>query len=397
MVKRGAMPARRLENVKPSMTMALNEKVQHLLRNGRQVCNLTAGEPDLPTPDEILRKAFEDAREGYTRYTPVAGYPEVREALAQHLSQRWNRDVSPGEVMFTAGAKQGLYNFFMALINPGDEVLIPKPAWVSFPEQVRLAHGVPVFLDTQEKLGWFPSIECLETHRTDRTRALVLNSPNNPTGQLVRSDQLKEIVSWCVNEGIYLVYDETYSELTYPGERHVHPFDLLPDAAPWVITVNAFSKTYRMTGWRIGWVHAPVNWIQTMCTIQSHSTSNPCAISQRAALAALQMPSSFIENQRMMYAERARNFIETLKKCQAFTIVEPRGAFYVWVGMHSILQKRNLDDMELAMEILEQAGVGYVPGSAFSMPGYARFSIAKDIPTLVQAGEALVQYINDIM
>ena len=384
--------SRRLEQVHTSLTMALNERAQTLRASGRTIYNLTAGEPDLPTPAAIIEQAFEDARNGYTRYTPVAGLMEVREALSEHLSRRWGLDVPVDEVMLTAGAKQGLFNFFMALLNPGDEVLIPQPAWVSFPEQVRLAGGIPIFVPTRESDGWFPRIDVLQTLRSPRTRAVILNTPNNPSGQVITREHLASLVHWCVENHIYLVYDETYSELTYPGVCHWHPFAMDPDSREFVITVNAFSKTFRMTGWRIGWVHAPASWIQAMIVIQSHSTSNACVLSQRAVLAAISMPQTYLEEQRKMYAERAHRFMGHLQKIPNVRPIEPKGAFYVWVDLTAWLEQRGLDDMDLGLDIMEKAGVAYVPGAAFAMPGYARFSIAASIETLDAAAKALARY-----
>lgn len=384
--------AKRLQSVQPSTTMAMNEKAQELMRDGIKIFNLTAGEPDQPTPEEICQAAEKAMREGYTRYTPVAGYLELRQRLAQVMNERTGVPVEPQEIMVTAGGKQALCNFFMALLNPGDEVLIPSPAWVSFPEMVRLAGGISRIVTTHEKNGYFPSVEELEACRTDRTRALVLNTPNNPTGQILDASSQDILVRWCVEHGIYVVYDETYAELTFPEYSHVHPLRTFPDALPWVITVDSFSKTFRMTGWRIGWVYAIAPWINTMTVIQSHSTSNACSISQRAALTALDLPREFLDGPRTLYALRAQRFLEGLRSIPGLHPIQPQGAFYVWVNVSAWQSILQMNDQELALHILEHAHVATVPGSAFQSPGFIRFSVAADEDTLEQSFQSLNVY-----
>ena len=384
--------SRRMRSVRPSATMAMNEKALELQHRGVQVLNLTAGEPDQPTPAEICQAAARAMSEGFTKYTPVAGIAELREKLAAALETRIGQAVHPHEIIVTAGGKQGLYNFMMVLLDPGDEVLIPLPSWVSFPEQVTLAEGLPRMVPTRRGDGFFPTVEKLEAMRTERTKALVLNTPNNPTGQVIARETLAALTEWCRERGIFLVFDETYADLTFPGSDHFHPLQVAPEARPWVITVNSFSKTYRMTGWRIGWVQGPEPWIRAMTALQSHSTSNASSISQKAALAALELPVEFIQGTRTLYALRARRFMEALDRIPGVHPLRPQGAFYVWADISAWLHILEMDDSEVALHLLEHAHVAAVPGQAFHAPGFLRFSVAVDEATLERAVQALREY-----
>jgi aspartate aminotransferase len=386
------MLAQRLRQVQPARTMEMNERAQTLQRQGISIWNLTAGEPDFPTPAPVQEAALQAMRAGHTRYTPSAGIPELRAALAQWETARLGLEVRPNQVIVTSGGKQALYNFFMAFLNPGDEVLIPTPCWVSFYEQVRLADGLPVFVPTSPDHGFFPTVHDLERYRTARTRALVLNTPNNPTGQVLRPEALQAIVSWSVERGIVIVFDECYADLTFPPHRHWHPLQQVPEARPWVVSVNTFSKTFCMTGWRVGWAVGPEAWVAAMTTVQSHSTSHPTSISQWAALAALQLPPDLIQSMRATYERRARWVCDRLAQRPGLRPYRPQGTFYVWVDVRNWLEALGTDDFGLALRLLEEAHVATVPGEAFQMPGYLRLSFATSEAVLENALTALMDF-----
>ncbi len=383
------MVAHRLQQVEPSRTIAMNERAQMLRRRGVAILNLTAGEPDLPTPEPVQEAAVAAMRAGHTRYTPAAGIPELREAVAAYERNRLGVEIRPEEVIITCGGKQALYNFFMALLDPGDEVLIPTPCWVSFYEQVRLADGVPVFVSTSASHQFFPTVPDLDAHRSARTRALVLNTPCNPTGQVITSDHLRSIVQWALDHRLYIVFDECYAELTFPGFTHHHVLQVVPDARMHLVTVNTFSKTFCMTGWRVGWAVAPEEWIRAMTVVQSHSTTHAPSISQWAALTALQLGRDHVDTMRRLYAERAQYLLDNLRDLPGIRVYAPQGAFYLWIDVSEWLQTHGMDDMQLALRLLDEAHVATVPGRAFQAPGFLRISFAASQDTLEAAVAAL--------
>lgn len=386
------MLAQRLQRVQPARTMEMNERAQALQRQGVPVWNLTAGEPDFPTPAPVQEAALQAMRAGHTRYTAPAGIPELRTALAQWETARLGVEIRPNQVIVTSGGKQALYNFFMAFLNPGDEVLIPTPCWVSFYEQVRLADGVPVFVPTSPAHDFFPTVDDLNRYRTARTRALILNTPNNPTGQVIQLKALRDIVAWSIEREVFIVFDECYADLTFPPHRHWHPLQLVPEARPWVLSVNTFSKTFCMTGWRVGWAVGPEVWISAMTTVQSHSTSHPTSICQWAALAALQIPPDSVQSMRATYERRGRWLYDRLARRPGLRPYMPQGAFYVWVDVQEWLRALETDDFGLALRLLEEAHVATVPGEAFQTSGYLRLSFATSEAVLENAWAALTDF-----
>lgn len=383
------MVAQRLQHVTPSRTVQMNARAQALKRQGVKIYNLTAGEPDFPTPLAVQAAARAAIEAGHTRYTPVAGIPELRQALADRETARLGVTVSPAHILVTAGGKQALYNFFMAAVDIGDEVLIPTPCWVSFYEQVRLAGGVPVFIPTQPEGGFFPTVEDLDHYRSSRTRALVINTPNNPSGQVLDAQRLRNIVEWCAEHEITLVFDECYAELTFPPHRHYHPLQLMPEAQPWVVSVHTFSKTHCMTGWRVGWAVGPPSWIDAMATVQSHVNSHPASISQWAALAALSLEPSSLEPMLQAYIRRGERVWRFLARLPGLLPYPPQGAFYVWVDVRAWLDQLGYDDEQLVLALLEEAHVAVIPGTVFQAPGYLRISFATEDDVIEQALHAI--------
>jgi aspartate aminotransferase len=363
-----------------SETLAITARSQELKRQGIEVISFAAGEPDFDTPEHIKDAARRALDEGYTKYTAAAGAPELREAIAEALTAA-GVVVAPSQVVVTAGAKQALYLAFQALLEPGDEVLIPSPYWVSFPEQVRLSGGVPVLVPTRPELGFVPSRAELQAALTPRTRGLVLNTPCNPTGAVYPGAVLQELMELAAERDLWVVSDETYSALTYSGHEHVPVASLSEDARGRTVVTSSFSKTYSMTGWRVGFMAAPEAVAAAAGRLVSHTTSNVSSLAQRGALAALQGPAEALEAMRAILDQRRRAMLEGLRAIPALTCPEPHGAFYAFPNVESYLGRSGaggkiVDSAALARYLLDEARVAVVPGAAFGAPGHLRFSYA---------------------
>lgn len=382
--------AQRIHDMEESPTMAVTAKAKALRAAGEPVIGFGAGEPDFPTPDHIVHAAQEAATDPVNhRYTPGAGLPALRSAIAEMTSATSGQSVTPEQVVVTNGGKHALYNVFMALIDPGDEVLLPAPYWVSYPEQIRLAGGVTVALTTTKETGFRTSVEQLEAARTNRTKALVFVSPSNPTGAVYPPDEIAAIGEWAAEHDIWVITDEIYRQLVYGEASFASLPDVAPAAAPRTIITDGVAKSYAMTGWRVGWAVAPPELAKGMSKLQSQVTSNVCNVAQAAALAALTGPQDAVGQMRTAFDRRRRLALEALAGIEGVATAEPEGAFYVFPSFEGVLGReiggRRVDStLALADVLLEEAKVAVVPGEAFGAPGYARLSYALGDDDLVE-------------
>jgi aspartate aminotransferase len=371
------MISNRLSSIKPSATLAIDAKANALIKAGRPILKFGLGEPDFDTPEFIKEAAAQAIKDGKTKYTAVAGVPELRAAIAGKFERENKIICKPEEVMATTGAKQALYNIFMALLNPGDEVIVPSPYWVSYADMVQLAEGKVVTIDTTST-GFVPTPESIEGAITPRTKILVLNSPSNPTGAVIPRKILEKIAEIAVKHNIFVISDEVYEHFIYDGVEHCS-IGSLPGMSARTFTVNAASKTYAMTGWRLGFVTGPKDIISAMTNIQGHSTSNPSSVSQYAALAALTDPRgpASVEAMRNEYAKRREVVYEGLRSMPGLELEKPMGAFYAF-------PKIKQDSFEFCEMLLEKANVAVVPGGAFGKEGnhYFRFSYASSMEAI---------------
>ncbi len=378
--------AERLKALKPSATVAVNAKALELRRKGVDLVALTAGEPDFDTPEHIKEGARKALAQGRTKYAPPAGIPELREALARKFREENGLEVTPDQVIVTVGGKQALYNLFQAILDPGDEAILLAPYWVSYPEMVRLAGGVPVVVPTRPEDGFIPDPEAVRRAITPRTKALVVNSPNNPTGAVYPSEVLEALARLAMEGDFYLVSDEIYEHLIYEGE-HFSPGTLAPEHT---ITVNGASKAFAMTGWRIGYACGPKEVIRAMADLSSQSTTSPDTIAQWATLEAFLQPEAtraFIETARRAYRSRRDLLLEGLNRL-GLKAVRPQGAFYILLDTGPIAP----DELKAAERLLE-AGVAVVPGTDFEAFGHVRLSYATGEENLKKALDRLARLV----
>lgn len=379
--------SQRVQNIKPSATMAVNMKALTLRQAGKNIINLSVGEPDFSTPESVKEAAIAAIRENFTRYTPTEGILELREAVVEILKEQYQCVYKPSEIIVSDGLKQGIYNLMQALLNPGDEVLISLPYWVSYPEMVRLAGAQPVSIVCDETSGFKLTPEQLARAITPATRLLILNSPSNPTGAVYSVEEWEALGKVLMQyPEIYIFIDEIYASIFWQGEQCPSLLQVYPEMRSRIIWGSGVSKSHAMTGWRIGYLAAEEKIVSAMKKIQSQSTGCPCAISQKAALAALRMDPEELAPRVDSYRRRHDLALMLLKKIPGVTCLPGQGAFYLFPNMKSLIKSLGLaDDLAFAEFLLEKAGVALVPGTAFGAPGYLRISYAVDSETLERA------------
>ena len=371
--------ARRLNAIKPSATLALNARAKALAASGKDVVVLAAGEPDFDTPEFVKQAAIDALRTGFTKYTATAGMPELREAVCRKLEKDNGLKYAPDQVVVTAGGKQSLYNCFQALLDEGDEVIIFAPYWVSYPDMVHLAGGTPVIVPTREEDGYAPDPAAIKKALTPRTRAIVLNSPANPTGAVYSRATLEGIADAVRGHDCMLVTDDMYEKLLYTGQPFLNIGNVAPDLVPRLLVSNGLSKSYAMTGWRLGYAAGPKALISGMQLVQDQSTSNASSITQKAALAALNGPTDTITAMVNEYRERRDLFIAGLNAIPGIRCRLPEGAFYAMADVRALLGKTYkgkplTDSLQLSEALLNDFLVAAVPGDPFGAPGYIRMS-----------------------
>jgi len=389
-----------VETLKPSATIAAAAKARELKETGVTVYGFTLGEPDFTTPAHICEAAKAAMDAGHTHYTPATGIPELKQAVCDAFRRDYGIDYSPANVTVSNGAKHCLHNVLTALCSPGDEVIIPAPYWVSYSALVELTGATPVIVNTTEESGFCLSAEQFEAAITDRTRLLMLNNPCNPTGAAYPVDTLKELAQVAVERDVPVLSDEIYDKLIYEGSQFQTFAALGEEVKQRTIIVNGVSKAYAMTGWRLGWTVAEESLSAAINKLQSQQTSNPCSISQHAALAALKGPQDCVEGMRQQFAKRRDYVLKRLRELPDVTFAEPGGAFYAFFNVSSHFNRElpgghNVDNStDFCTALLEQAHVALVTGDAFGAPGYVRLSFATSMDVLEAGLNRLQQFLS---
>lgn len=388
----------KMSNISSSPTLAIDAKFKKMKADGIDVVGFGTGEPDFDTPDHIKMAAINAITAGFTKYTPASGTMDLRNAVAQKLENDNGVTYAPTDIVISNGAKHALVNAFYAILNDGDEVLIPAPFWVSYPEMVRIAGGVPKFIETTEETHFKFSAEDFEAAITPKTKAIVLNSPSNPTGMVYSEEELKSIADVAVKHNIFVVSDEIYEKLVYGSARHVSIASFGEDIKKLTIIINGVSKSYAMTGWRIGYTASAPEIAKIISNVQSHASSNPCSISQAAALAAISGPQEMVEAMRQEFKVRRDYMVERINKIPGVSCINPDGAFYVFMSIKDLLGKEikgkvinNAD--EFCEWLLECSKVALVPGTGFGADGYVRWSYATSMQNIKEGLDRLEDFL----
>jgi len=377
--------------MQPSSTLAAMQAADALRATGARVFDFGAGEPDFDTPQNIKRAAEEAMRAGQTKYTPTGGTRELQQAIISFYEAQFGTQYERSEVMATSGGKQAIFNAVVSLINPGDEVLIPKPYWVTFPEIVVFARGKPVFIET-EQTGFLLSLSQVEQSITDRTKLIILNSPSNPSGRVIPPDEFKRIMQFLTDRGIYVVSDECYLRFVYSPAEVFSAASLPVDIRQRLCIAGSFSKTFAMTGWRMGYSLAPAEWTKAMLKVQGHSTSNPNSIAQRAAIEALRGPQESVATMLTEYTARRAWLLEALQEVPGFTCNEPEGAFYAFPNLKDCLKGKIRTSAEFAAGLLEEEQTVVTDGAAFGAEGYIRMSYATSMEQLQEGTRRIKRF-----
>ncbi|MEI6972059.1 MAG: pyridoxal phosphate-dependent aminotransferase [bacterium] len=378
--------------IKPSVTLSISAKAKELERHGHKVWNLSAGEPDCDTPDNIKEEAISKLREGQTKYTASEGLPALRKAIAQKLADENGLHYDQSQIIVSNGAKHSLFNVILAICGRGDEVIIPGPYWLSYPEMVSIAGAKPVMPIASEEHGFKITVKELASVVTPATKAIVINSPSNPTGAVYSSVELREIADFAVAHGLYIISDEIYEKNLYTGEKHVSTGALSEKIFAKTITVNGFSKAYSMTGWRLGYCAAPKPLAEAMSALQSHSTSGPCTFAQYGAIEALRGPQAAVATMMKAFTERRARMHERLVAMKCVTCIKPDGAFYMFPNISA----SGLGSVEFAERLLEEQKVAVVPGIPFGSDKHVRLSYACSMETIERGMDGMARFLGSL-
>ena len=384
--------ARRLKKVNPSSTLAITSKAKKLKSEGFDIITLAAGEPDFDTPDFVKNAACDAIKSGFTKYTPTTGIPELKQLICDKFKKDNHLEYAPNQIVVSCGAKHSVFNALLVLVNPGDEVLIPSPYWVSYPEMVNLCEGVCRVIQTSAKNNFKFTVQELSKNINSKTKVLILNSPSNPTGCVYTPDELKEISGLCVKNNIFVISDEIYEKLIYDGLKHSSVASFNKDIYNLTVTVNGLSKSYSMTGWRVGYLGAPLDIAEAISRLQDHSTSNPNSIAQKAGVAALNAPESFFKEILAQFQERRDYCIARLAAMPKITCVIPQGAFYVFCD----ISKTGLSSKDVANRLLDEKYLSVIPGDGFGADEYIRISFAASLEQLKKGMDRLEEWLKGI-
>ena len=382
--------ADRLRHIEGSPTLALAAKAKALAKAGKPVLDFTAGEPDAPTPEPIKQAGIRSIQADHTRYTPVAGIPELRQAVAQAVNRQRGTTYQAAHALVSCGAKHALFNVFQALCQSGDEVIVLSPYWVSFPPLVHLSGAKPVIIPTREADRFLPDPERISAAVTNATKAIIINSPSNPTGAVMEADRLRALARIARERRLVVVSDEIYDQLIYPPAQHVSIVQVAPDLVEQTVLIGGASKTYSMTGWRIGWAVGPQGWIEAMTNVQSHSTSNPTSISQDAALAALTGDQTSVERMRREFQQRRDRLVNGLNRLSPLRCPMPDGAFYAWCNVQGLGRSAQ----EIAARWIDEAMIVTIPGEGFGESSFIRFSFAVSLETIDEGVRRLTSWMQ---
>lgn len=388
--------------IQPSVTLEITAKAKQLKKQGVDVISFGAGEPDFNTPDNIINAAVKAMNDGNTKYTETAGILELRNAICNKLKKDNGLNYEPSQIVVSTGAKQCLANVFLAILNPGDEVILSNPSWVSYVELIKLADGIPVIVDGEKENGYKYSIETLEAVITDKTKAILINSPNNPTGQIYNKEELEKIADFAKRHNLMIISDEIYEKLIYGGQEHVSIASLSEDAYERTIVINGMSKTYAMTGWRVGYTASSERVAKIITSIQSHMTSNVCSIAQYASIEALNGPQDDINKMKKAFEERRNQMIARLDKIKNISYIKPNGAFYIMVNIEKCIGKNcngNVisNSVEFAKQLLSEKKVAVIPGAAFGLENYIRLSYATSMDNINEGLNRIECFIDELM
>jgi aspartate aminotransferase len=395
------MLSKKAQSISPSPTLAIDAKAKQMKSEGVDVIGFGAGEPDFDTPDHIKEAAIDAIGKGFTKYTPVAGTLDLQKAICKKLSDDNGLTYQPNEIVVSNGAKHSLSNVFAVLLNPGDEVIIPAPYWVSYSEIVKLNDGIPVIVQTQAENHFKITRQELQRALTDKTTTILINSPNNPTGQVYTREELQTVADFAVEHNLYVVSDEIYEKLIYGDYQHVSIASLGDAIKDLTIIVNGVSKTYSMTGWRIGYTASRADLAKTMGSIQSHATSNPNSIAQKAAEAAILGPQECVAIMKEAFTQRRNYMVQKITSIPGLTCIEPTGAFYVFMNVSStfgksVNGKRITTSDDFSAILLENAKVALVPGTGFGAPEYVRLSYALSMEQVKTGMDRIENFIQNL-
>lgn len=386
----------RVKYMEESATLAADAKAKELAAAGRDILSLTLGEPDFTTPESIAKAAKEAIDSGKASfYTPASGLPALKEAVQGYMSQYYGYSVEPSQVLVTTGAKMALAAFFFAVLNPGDQVMIPTPYWVSYADQVALAQGQVVFVEGKEEQNFKIGVAQLEELWNNRVKVLLLNNPSNPTGNLYTREELEAIGNWAIKRKVLILADDIYGRLVYNQAEFVPISSLSPEIRQQTVVITGVSKTYAMTGWRIGFAVGPQELIQAMGKLTSQLTSNPTTVAQYAAIAALTESQEDAEKMRLAFEDRLNTIYPLLNQVPGFCVAKPQGAFYFFPNVEEAMKRKGFSKVsDFTNDILERVGLALVSGDAFGSPHHVRLSYATDLETLKEAVRRLEYYMN---
>ena len=393
--------SKKANSISPSITLEITGKANELKAQGVNVMSFAAGEPDFNTPKNIIEAAIKAMDDGYTKYTKTSGIVELRKAICKKLHQENNLNYSEEQIVVSTGAKQCLANTFLAILNKGDEVILQNPCWVSYTELIKLADGVPVIVNCDENDGYKLSAKNIEKAVTSKTKAILLNSPHNPTGIVYKKNELEEIAQIAKKYNLIIISDEIYEKLIYDGEEHVSIASLSEDAYERTIVINGLSKTYAMTGWRVGYTASSTKLAKVMSSVQSHMTSNVCSISQYAALEALTGPQDSINMMKNAFEERRNFMMKKLEGIDEVSFIKPQGAFYIMVDITYFIGKsingiKINNSIEFAKILLEEEKVAVIPGAAFGLENFIRLSYATSMEVIEEGLDRIKSFLGKL-
>ena len=393
--------SKKANSISPSITLEITGKANELKAQGVNVMSFAAGEPDFNTPKNIIEAAIKAMDDGYTKYTKTSGIVELSKAICKKLHQENNLNYSEEQIVVSTGAKQCLANTFLAILNKGDEVILQNPCWVSYTELIKLADGVPVIVNCDENDGYKLSAKNIEKAVTSKTKAILLNSPHNPTGIVYNKNELEEIAQIAKKYNLIIISDEIYEKLIYDGEEHVSIASLSEDAYERTIVINGLSKTYAMTGWRVGYTASSAKLAKIMSSVQSHMTSNVCSISQYAALEALTGPQDSINMMKNAFEERRNFMMKKLEEIDEVSFIKPQGAFYIMVNITYFIGKsingvKINNSIEFAKMLLEEEKVAVIPGAAFGLENFIRLSYATSMEVIEEGLDRIKSFLGKL-
>ncbi|MDD5595425.1 MAG: pyridoxal phosphate-dependent aminotransferase [Candidatus Omnitrophica bacterium] len=384
--------AERLKKINPSSTLTITSKAKKLKAEGRDIVSFGAGEPDFDTPDFVKEAGVNAIKSGFTKYTPTTGTPELNKAISEKFKKDNSLNYDPSQIVVSCGAKHSIFNILFVLIDRADEVLIPCPYWVSYPEMVNLCEGTPKFIKTKPENKFKMTLDDLERHINPKAKILILNSPSNPTGCVYTPEELKEIAKICVKKKIFVISDEIYEKIIYDGATHTSIASLGKDIYDLSITVNGLSKSYSMTGWRIGYMGGPQDIVDAISKLQDHTTSCPSSISQKAAVAALNDSGDFAKKLTLEFQQRRDYCLKRLGGMQRIGFVKPEGAFYIFCD----ISKTRLKSLSFANRLLDEAMVAVIPGDGFGRDDYIRISFATSMEQLEKGLNRIEEWLNKL-